>query len=186
MNKLTEKTSLIVVDVQKAIDDPAMGERNNPQAEENIEKILKKWRKSNRPLFHIRHISKREDSVYHKNSAGAEIKEFAKPQKNEPLITKHFQSAFVKTNLEEKIKDKGIDTLVIVGFLTDQCVASTSEVANNAGYNVFLVSDATATIDCVGYNGKLYKAEDIHNIILGSLKRDSVNIIETKNLLNLI
>ena len=35
-----DSTALIVIDVQKAIDDPRWGRRNNPQAEENIARLI--------------------------------------------------------------------------------------------------------------------------------------------------
>jgi nicotinamidase-related amidase len=42
-----DKMALIIVDVQKAFDDKKWGERNNPEAEENISNILKLWRGEN-------------------------------------------------------------------------------------------------------------------------------------------
>lgn len=186
MENIPENTALIIIDVQKAMDEPTMGERNNPQAEDNIAKILKAWRKTGRPLFHIRHISRRDGSPYNEGKPGSEIKDFAKPLPGEPLLTKNFQSAFLGTGFEEKLQKTNAETLICMGFFTDQCVASTVEVANNALYKVYLVADACGTIDCMGYNGKLYKAEDIHMQMLGNLQRDGVTIIETEELVNLL
>lgn len=184
MESIPVNSALIIIDVQKAMDDPSMGGRNNPQAEDNIAKILNLWRKTRRPLFHVKHISRREGSLYKEDSPGSEIKDFAKPLPGEPLFIKNFQSAFIGTGFEEKLHKADVETLICTGFFTDQCVASTVEVANNALYKVYLVSDACATIDCMGYNGKLYKAEDIHMQMLGNLQRDGVTIIETEELVN--
>ena len=186
MKKIQENTALIIIDVQKAMDDPAMGERNNPQAEDNIKKILEKWRETGRPLFHIQHISWRKGSIFAEGQPGTEIKDCAKPLEGEPVIQKHFQSAFIGTELGQLLEEGNLNNLICAGFLTDQCVASTVEVANNALYNVFLVSDACGTIDCPGYDGKLYKADDIHNQMLGNLQRDGVTIIETNELIKAI
>jgi nicotinamidase-related amidase len=55
---LPTNTALVVVDVQRAIDDPfwaADGPRNNPGAEANIAKLLAEWRRIGYPIFHVRH-----------------------------------------------------------------------------------------------------------------------------------
>jgi hypothetical protein len=36
--------ALIVIDLQKAIDHPSWGERNNPSAEKNVASLLQAWR----------------------------------------------------------------------------------------------------------------------------------------------
>ena len=64
MKSLAEKTVLLIIDVQKGFDDPYWGPRNNPQAEENIAKLLEHWRRTNRPVFHVQHLSLEPQSPY--------------------------------------------------------------------------------------------------------------------------
>ncbi len=47
--------------------------------------------------------------------------------------------------LDEKLKALDIDTIVIVGLWTDECVLSTAYVGSSRGYDVVVVSDAVAT-----------------------------------------
>jgi nicotinamidase-related amidase len=47
--------------------------------------------------------------------------------------------------LDEKLKAAGIDTIVLVGLWTDECILSTAYAGNSRGYDVVLVSDAIAT-----------------------------------------
>ncbi len=47
--------------------------------------------------------------------------------------------------LDEKLKAAGIDTIVIVGLWTDECILSTVYAGSSRGYDVVLVSDAVAT-----------------------------------------
>jgi len=47
--------------------------------------------------------------------------------------------------LDEKLKALEIDTIVIVGLWTDECVLSTAYAGNSRGYDVVVVGDAVAT-----------------------------------------
>src|SRR5687767_754925 len=51
MSYLPQSTALVLIDVQKGLDDPSWGPINNPQAEENIARLLKAWRATSRPVF---------------------------------------------------------------------------------------------------------------------------------------
>ena len=53
---LPPNTALVIVDVQRAIDDPSWaidGPRNNPDAEANIATLLAAWRRIGYPIFHV-------------------------------------------------------------------------------------------------------------------------------------
>jgi nicotinamidase-related amidase len=41
-----DRTALLVVDVQKGLEDPALGPRNNPDCEENIRRLIDVWRRA--------------------------------------------------------------------------------------------------------------------------------------------
>jgi len=47
--------------------------------------------------------------------------------------------------LDEKLKAADIDTIVLVGLWTDECILSTAYAGNSRGYDVVLVRDAIAT-----------------------------------------
>ena len=175
--------ALVVVDVQKGFDDPRWGRRNNPQAESNIDRLLKAWRKSHMPVFYIQHCSKRADSPLRAGTPGNEIKNNVAPLSEELVIKKTVNSAFIGTDLESQLRRKGIGTLVIVGITTDHCVSTTARMAGNMGFDVYVVSDATATFDRAGPDGKTYKAELIHEVNLASLHNEFATVVDTENIL---
>ena len=49
--------TLLVIDVQRAFEDPAWGSRNNPGAEEAIGEAIAGWRAHGAPVVHVRHES---------------------------------------------------------------------------------------------------------------------------------
>lgn len=47
--------------------------------------------------------------------------------------------------LDEKLKAEGIDTIVLAGLWTDECILSTAYAGSSRGYDVVVVGDAVAT-----------------------------------------
>ncbi len=184
MNTLTENAALLIIDVQKGFDDPSWGPRNNPQAEENIAKLLELWRHTNRPVFHIQHLSRGPKSTLRPNQTGCEFKDLVKPLPNEPVIQKQVNSAFIGTNLKALLDQKELKALVVVGLTTNHCVSTTIRMAGNFGYETYVVADATAAFDRVGHDGKLFKAEDIHAVSLANLHQEFATVLNTAALLN--
>lgn len=176
MDTFKPNTALIVVDVQEAVDNASYGGLNNPEAEKNIMKLVHKWRKEKWPLYFIQYHSPRKKSPFHIDSPSSQLKEWVKPQADETLIIKHFESAFVGTGLEQHLVETGVSDILVTGFYTDQCIAATAKIANNLGFNVTVAADATATIGCRGFNCVFYQGEDIHQVTLGSLQRDGISV----------
>lgn len=56
-------------------------------------------------------------------------------------------SSFAHTRLEMVLRQRGIESVMVAGFLTDGAVASTSRDASDFGYQSILVSDACGGID---------------------------------------
>jgi nicotinamidase-related amidase len=184
MSSLAQDVALIVIDVQKAFDDPKWGKRNNPQAEANIAKLLEAWRHSGRPVIHVQHCSREQGSPFRADSPGNAIKEIAKPIQGELVIQKNVNSAFIGTGLESHLRKQRITGLVIVGLTTDHCVSTTARMAGNLGFTTFVISDATATFDRSGPNGKKHKAADVHEVSLASLHQEFATVVDTQNLIS--
>jgi nicotinamidase-related amidase len=182
--KLSSNAALIIIDVQKAWDDPTLKDRrNNPDAEKRMAEVLAAWRRTSRPIFHVRHDSLLSDSLFRNDRPGNEIKDEVKPIAGEPVIGKNVNSAFIGTDLEERLRDAGIDEVVIAGMATDHCISTTARMAGNLGFKTVVVSDATATLDRVGVDGKRYDAQLIHETSLASLDGMFADVIDSRQLL---
>jgi nicotinamidase-related amidase len=177
----TDRPALILIDIQNGFDDIAYwgGERNNPDAENNASELLKIWRDNNLPVFHIKHCSSIATSLLNETHEGNAFKDIVKPMDGEPIIKKNVNSAFIGTNLKEQLDQAGISKLVIVGLTTDHCVSTSTRMAGNFGYETFLVSDATATFNKKGVDGKNFSAELIHETALASLNNEFATIVTT-------
>lgn len=67
------------------------------------------------------------------------------PKEGDIIVQEHWgQSGFANTDLDFRLKQKGITHVIIVGLLANTCIESTARFAMELGYHVTLVRDATA------------------------------------------
>lgn len=181
MVSLSGTPALILIDIQKGFDDHAYwgGNRNNPDAEGNAARLLHYWRNRSWPVFHIQHCSINPASKLAPGQEGNKIKEIVQPEGQEPVIRKTVNSAFIGTDLKQRLDEIGITTVVIAGLTTDHCVSTTTRMAGNFGYETFLVQDACATFDKRGFDGTVYPASLIHETALASLHNEFATVVIT-------
>lgn len=181
--RITGNTALLLVDLQKGLDDPVWGERNNPEAERNISALLAAWRETERPVIHVQHMSRRATSPLRPGQPGNAFKPEAVPVPGESVFQKDVNSAFIGTALEEHLRAHQIDTLVIAGLTTDHCISSTTRMAANLGFTAIVVSDGTATFERTGPEGEHHSAEQMHRAALASLHDEFATVRRTGELL---
>jgi ureidoacrylate peracid hydrolase len=80
-----------------------------------------------------------------KGSREAQVLDELKPLPNEIVIPKMSSSVFMSTNIDYVLRNLGIEYLMMMGILTDQCVESAVRDACDMGYLVTLIEDACAT-----------------------------------------
>lgn len=180
---LPPTAALLLIDIQRGLDDPYWGERNNPGFEQNVATLLAAWRRAHRPVIHVQHMSRNPDSPLRPGRPGNAFKPEALPQPGEPVFQKTVNSAFIGTTLEAHLRAQGIDAVVIAGLTTDHCVSTTARMAANLGFTTTVVSDGTATFARTGPDGAQHSAEDMHRLALASLHQEFATIQRTGEVL---
>ena len=171
--------ALLVIDVQKGFDDPYWGKRNNLQCESNIAALIAAFRQTGQPVIHVQHLSVEPHSPLRPGQVGCEFKAEALPIAGEKVFSKKVNSAFIGTELEKYLHNQAIDELVICGLTTDHCVSTSTRMAGNLGFTTYLVSDATATFNRKGIDGRDWPAEEIHQSALASLNEEFAVVLST-------
>jgi nicotinamidase-related amidase len=167
---------LILIDQQKAMEHPKWGPRNNPDAERNIARLLAAWRERGWPIIHVKHDSTRPDSPFRPGQEGNDFRPLTAPRPGETVVAKKVQSAFIGTDLTERLDAMGRPALVICGVLLANSVEATVRVAANLGFTVRLPADACWSCDKRDLTGRLWPAEDVHQLTLALLDGEYANV----------
>lgn len=168
--RLEDSAALIVIDVQRGFDDPSWGARDNPDAEQNIGRLLEAWADAARPIILVRHDSIESGSPLAAGSPGNVLKDTVADAPHDVFVTKHVNSAFYgDPDLHAWLQARGIRQLVITGIQTNMCVETTARMAGNLGYEVTVPLDATHTFDLEGPGGIRLTAAELSRATAANL-----------------
>jgi nicotinamidase-related amidase len=122
----------------------------------NNKRLLDACRDAGIPVVHVRVMNLAGDSsdtswryrmfgiFVPPGDKDAEIIPELAPLPGEVVLSKTTSSVFMSTNADFVLRNMGIDTLIITGVVTNNCVESSTRNATDIGYRVLLVGDACA------------------------------------------
>ena len=139
----------------------------------NAQRILQACRKKGYDIIHIklgaqtsdpRHtakINRKADFIVPMDAEKGKFFEEVTPTKGELVFPKTNGGAFTGTNLDFVLRNMDIQSIIVTGFLTDQCVLATTIHAGDIGYDVLLVEDACTGTTRENHNAVIRIARDV-------------------------
>ena len=82
--------------------------------------------------------------TFHNDSPATAIHDRIAPEPGDIVVRKTRVGAFSTTDLDQQLRDRGIDTLILAGLSTSGVVLSTVRDAHDRDYRVFVLADLTA------------------------------------------
>jgi nicotinamidase-related amidase len=179
-------TALVVIDLQNEYFSGKLPIPDGSKALDQARKLVSFADQHGIEVIHVQHINPAGSPVFAEGSMGAEIADGIKPGKNHTLLTKNQVSVFASTDIDARLRNKGIKTLVIAGLMTHACIAGAARDAVPLGYNVIVASDAAATRAINAFDGKgTVSAQDLHRAVLTELSDAFAAIELTSDILAL-
>jgi nicotinamidase-related amidase len=127
----------------------------------NIGRAMDAAREAAIPIVVVSHVSPPGSPVFAEGSEGTRLHETVHARHHDLHITKSLPSVLSDTPLRDWIKEKGVDTLTLVGYTTNNCIDATVKQALHEGLNTEVLSDATGTFAYANQAGAA-TAEEIH------------------------
>jgi nicotinamidase-related amidase len=150
-----KKTALVLIDLQNAIVGMNPVPHTAAQVVENSSKLAQAFRAQGAPVVYVRvdlndFMALPVDQPHNRGdkplpAAASEIAPSAGFQPGDILVTKRHWGAFAGTGLEQQLKSRGIDTVVLTGISTNAGVESTARQGTGLGFAFVLVEDACSS-----------------------------------------
>ncbi len=149
------KPALVIIDMQRWFFRSEERRVKLPELITSINELIDVANEENIPIFIVLTIHKNDRSTWNivmkkhnfvallEGSKEAELLPEIKFDNSQELIIKTRQSTFIRTNFEEKLKEKSIDTLILCGVFTHGCVGRTAIDAYERDFNVIVARDAS-------------------------------------------
>lgn len=102
---------------------------------------------------------------FQKGTPGWELHPEVKSRPHDLLVEKNLPGSFTGTPIEGWLREQGIDSVTIAGYMTHMCCDTTARQAVHRGLTVEFLRDATGTLDLSNAAGEV-TAEELHRSIL--------------------
>jgi nicotinamidase-related amidase len=162
--------ALVIVDIQNDYfpggAHPLVGPEDAAAA---ARRVLDTARKRGEAVVHVQHVWDAPDAEFMRpDTDGIEIHESVAPREGEPVVRKEHPNAFLDTTLEQELRERGVDHLVVCGMMTSMCVDATVRAAVDLGFEATVVHDACAAPD-LEFSGETIPAHAVHGAFIAAL-----------------
>ncbi len=160
------KRALLVIDVQNEY---FSGKLPVTYPEGSFARILQAMDAANErgiPVVVVQHTSLAENAAtFRKGSDEWQLHPEVAKRPRALLVEKHLPGSFTGTPLLSWLRERGIDTVTISGYMTQMCCDTTAREAFHLGLAVEFLSDATGTL-AIRNDAGAVTAEELHRAIL--------------------
>ena len=157
------KPALLVLDIQNAFL-PMMQQEGRDEVFGNVNQLIEMFKKFDLPIIQIYHTSPKYGPE--EGTDGFKFSDAIKIGDVYGTVIKNYGNAFIKTDLDKMLKEKGVNTVYICGLSATGCVSATYFGAYDLEYNSFMVKDALLgpNAEHTNYVEEIFKAVDINSL----------------------
>ncbi len=160
------KRALLVIDVQNEYFTGHLPITHPAGSLENILRAMKAAKTCGVAVIVVQHTAPQKDArTFIRESEGWKLLPVIRETPHDHFVEKRLPGSFTGTDLEEWLRDNGIDTVTISGYMTQMCCDTTARQAIHLGFKAEFLSDGTGTLALKNSAGSV-TAEELHRAIL--------------------
>ncbi|MBJ6723097.1 cysteine hydrolase family protein [Geomesophilobacter sediminis] len=163
---MKNERALIVIDVQNDYDGGNLPIAHPPIAGSlaNIGRAMDAAKKRGVPVVAVQNINAPDAPIFAEGTPGAELHPVVASRGWDHYFRKNMPSTFSAPGFEAWLRENGITTITIVGYMSHNCDLSTAIEAVHRGFKVEFLSDATGSLPYANRAGRA-SGEEIHRVV---------------------
>jgi len=162
------KQALLVIDVQESFRQrPYWNAQEAPAFIANVQALIDRCSTQGIPVLQIFHQELTHDAADPFTAESGYVRSMPELSiQADEVFRKHVHSALFArsangTNLEQWLRAKAIDEVLITGIRTEQCCETTARHASDAGFSVRYITDATLTFPMTSKSGRAFSTAEL-------------------------
>ncbi|MEX5261234.1 isochorismatase family protein [Kocuria sp. CPCC 205263] len=176
------RRALIVVDAQMEYFDGPMSIQYPPLEVSlaNIGRALAVAAEQDMPVVMVQHETDEGAPIFAPGSTGYPLHPDLEQLDNRQWkqVVKGYGSVFAGTGVAEWLRERGVDTITVVGYMTNNCDLATAVEAEGLGFAAEILADATGAIRLANEAGQV-SAEDLHRTLMVLLQSNLAAVTTT-------
>jgi nicotinamidase-related amidase len=177
--------TLLIIDIQRDYFPGGAYPLVEPEAAaESARKVLDSFRAAGEPVIHMKHVWDAPDAEFMRpGTEGIEIHPTVEPADGELVLEKTSPNSFVETMLEDELRERGTEGLVVAGMMSSMCVDATVRAAADLGFSPTVVHDACAAPD-LEFDGVEVPGAAVHAAFMAALADSYAEVTSAAELLD--
>jgi nicotinamidase-related amidase len=162
--------TLLIIDIQRDYFPGGAYPLVEPEAAaDHAREVLESFRQAGDPVIHMRHVWDAPDAEFMRpGTEGIEIHSAVAPAEGELVLEKENPNSFLDTGLEQELRERGTEQLVVAGMMSSMCVDATVRAAADLGFSPTVVHDACAAPN-LEFNGVEVPGASVHAAFMAAL-----------------
>jgi nicotinamidase-related amidase len=175
--------ALILIDVQQDYFGSGPLEIQHPPHSESLPRIALAIEAANAagiPVVAVQHTMGEGAPVFDPAQPGFQLHPEVTQRRTEnwKTVVKHYGSVYADTDVSTWLREQGVDTVTLVGYMTNNCVLASAVEGEGLGFTTEVLSDATGAVNLTNEAGSV-DAETVHTTLMTLLHSNWAAVAST-------